>query len=191
MPAKVPRRRPSSLASPPRRRGERKTSPPTTSPAPRGPSPASAWTTTPSSGTSATPSPRRRRRQKKQSLLASSSLERVDELDDARQADLYFVLLYVFAKWPELDCALSARYDAIKAAYSHQSAGSYEVRLEVAKLLEGSWDHTVAFATDEGIELDLAQPDAKVAVDVAFDYLRDVHTGDYVPSGATRFKASL
>jgi len=128
---------------------------------------------------------------KKQSLLASSSLERVDELDDARQADLYFVLLYVFAKWPELDCALSARYDAIKAAYSHQSAGSYEVRLEVAKLLEGSWDHTVAFATDEGIELDLAQPDAKVAVDVAFDYLRDVHTGDYVPSGATRFKASL
>ena len=60
-------------------------------------------------------------------------------------------------------------------------------------LTEMGWNHEFEHVTEEGISLDLADPEAKRAIEVdgPFHYLKDVSTGDYVVNGPTQFKSRL
>ena len=60
-------------------------------------------------------------------------------------------------------------------------------------LSEMGWNHSFEHATQEGISLDLADREAKRAIEVdgPSHYLRDVVTGKYVVNGPTQFKSRL
>ena len=53
------------------------------------------------------------------------------------------------------------------------------------------WNHSFEHETEEGFSLDLAQPDAKLAVEVdgPSHYLTDLSSGEIIINGPTRFKA--
>ena len=60
-------------------------------------------------------------------------------------------------------------------------------------LTEIGWNHEFEHVTSEGISLDLADPEARRAIEVdgPSHYLKDVATGEYIVNGATRFKSRL
>ena len=60
-------------------------------------------------------------------------------------------------------------------------------------LTQMGWNHIVEHETAEGFSLDLAQPEAKLAVEVdgPSHFLKDSASDKYVINGATRFKARL
>ena len=60
-------------------------------------------------------------------------------------------------------------------------------------LTEIGWTHEFEHVTTEGISLDLADPEAKRAIEVdgPYHFLKDVASGDYVANGPTRFKSRL
>ena len=62
-----------------------------------------------------------------------------------------------------------------------------------AMLTEMGWSHSFEHVTQEGISLDLADPEAKRAIEVdgPSHYLKDVKSGDYIVNGATKFKSRL
>ena len=55
------------------------------------------------------------------------------------------------------------------------------------------WNHDFEHVTPEGISLDLADPEAKRAIEVdgPSHCLKDVSTGNYVGNGSTQFKSRL
>ena len=60
-------------------------------------------------------------------------------------------------------------------------------------LTELGWTHEFEHVTQEGISLDLADPETKRAIEVdgPYHYLKDVETGNYVVNGSTQFKSRL
>jgi len=52
------------------------------------------------------------------------------------------------------------------------------------------WKHIFEHETGEGFSLDLAEPEAKLAVEVdgPSHYLKDLSSGESVDNGATRYK---
>ena len=61
-------------------------------------------------------------------------------------------------------------------------------------LTEMGWNHEFEHVTPEGISLDLADPEAKRAIEVdgPSHYLKDVSSNsDYVVNGPTQFKSRL
>ncbi|MEL6341468.1 MAG: RAP domain-containing protein, partial [Myxococcota bacterium] len=117
-----------------------------------------------------------------------------DNLNDKAKSQLYQVALYVQTKWPDLEFPLSDQLGSLRSAYTRLDAGPSQLQRDVSEMLaQLGWSHTFEHETVEGFSLDLADPDAKRAIEVdgPFHYLQDATTGEYVVNGATRFKSRL
>ena len=127
--------------------------------------------------------------------LGSALMERFDELNETDKSQLYLVTLYVQMEWPDLDIPLASQVQSLRSAYTRNEPTPSQLQRDVSALLrELGWNHEFEHVTEEGISLDLADPETKRAIEVdgPFHYLKDVSSpGDYVVNGSTRFKSRL
>eukprot|EP00634_Sargassococcus_sp_CCMP2135_P003292 CAMPEP_0198650604 /NCGR_PEP_ID=MMETSP1467-20131203/5093_1 /TAXON_ID=1462469 /ORGANISM="unid. sp., Strain CCMP2135" /LENGTH=153 /DNA_ID=CAMNT_0044386461 /DNA_START=1 /DNA_END=459 /DNA_ORIENTATION=- len=128
------------------------------------------------------------------SVLASASEGRLNEFAEAEKSQLHLVSLHVRAEWPDLDFPLVAHSEALRSAYSDCQPTPSKLQRDVSVMLEElGWKHTFEYETDEGLSLDLAEPDSKRAIEVdgPSHYLQDAASGEYTVNGGTRFKSRL
>ena len=121
-------------------------------------------------------------------------MECFDDLNEAGKSQLYLATLYVQMEWPDLDFPLSSQLQALRSAYTADELSPSQLQRDVSAMLtEMGWNHEFEHVTQEGISLDLADPETKNAIEVdgPYHYLRDAATGDYVVNGPTRFKSRL
>ena len=121
-------------------------------------------------------------------------MERLDDLNDAQKSQLYLVILHEQMEWPNLDFPLSSQLQSLRLAYTRSEPRPSQLQRDVSAMLtEMGWNHEFEHVTQEGISLDLADPDAKRAIEVdgPSHYLKNVSTGEYVVNGPTQFKARL
>jgi len=127
--------------------------------------------------------------------LVSAIAERIDELNDFGKSQLHAVALYWRLTWPVLDFPLSAHLGSFRSAYVRFAPCPSQLQHDVsAMLLERlHWKHVFEHVTEEGLSLDLARPESKLAIEVdgPFHYLWDASSGDSVVNGGTRFKSTL
>ena len=89
---------------------------------------------------------------------------------------------------------LSSQLQSLRSAYTRNEPDPSPFQRDVsAMLVEMGWNHEFEHVTPEGISLDLADPEAKRAIEVdgPSHYLKDVATGDYVVNGPTQFKSRM
>ena len=127
--------------------------------------------------------------------LGSTLMRRFDDLNEAGKSQLYLVTLYVQMEWPDMEFPLSSELESLRSAYTADEPEPSQLQHDVSAMLtEMGWNHSFPHVTPEGISLDLADPEAKraIQVDGPSHYLKKIpSTGDYVVSGATQFKARL
>ncbi|MEO1460547.1 MAG: RAP domain-containing protein, partial [Pseudomonadota bacterium] len=102
--------------------------------------------------------------------------------------------LYEQITWPDLDFPLSVHLESLRSAYARHEAEPSQLQRNVSAMLgQMGWNHTFEHVTEEGFSLDLADPDAKRAIEVdgPSHYFKDVTRAEYVVNGATRFKSRL
>ena len=118
------------------------------------------------------------------------------ELNDISKSNLYLVTLYVQIEWPDLDFPLSSsQIQSLRSHYLHsRSDKRTKLRRDVSTMLtEIGWNHSVDYVTQDGLCPDLADPEAKTAIEVdgPFHYLQDVTTGECVINGSKQLKSRL
>ena len=121
-------------------------------------------------------------------------MENFDDLNETDKSQLYLATLYVQMEWPEMDFPLSSEFQSLRSAYTRYESEPSQLQRDIlAMLVEMGWHHEFEHVTPEGISLDLAEPEAKRAIEVdgPSHYLKDASTGDYVVNGSTRFKSRL
>ena len=133
--------------------------------------------------------------------LGTALASRLDDLDAAEKAQLYFVALYVTQTWPDLRAdkddsffALSSFLETLEAAYISCEPTPSQMQRDVSAALDDiGWTHTIEHETPEGLSLQLAQPDAKKALLVIGPehYLQDPATSDFQLDGAAKFYKKL
>jgi len=128
--------------------------------------------------------------------LTSAIVDKMTDLSEAAQSQLYLVALYgQLQQWPS-SFPLFRHLDALKAAYLSGNCAPQpsQFQKDISSTLDQiGWAHTFEHETKEGLSLDLAQVDSKLAIeaDGPSHYLKDVYTGAYVVNGATVFKSRL
>mmetsp|Transcript_5271 Transcript_5271/g.16574 ORF Transcript_5271/g.16574 Transcript_5271/m.16574 type:complete len:492 (+) Transcript_5271:697-2172(+) len=131
-------------------------------------------------------------------VFGSALARRVRDLDVTLRSMLYVVALYVRIQWGaeyfDNDFPLSTFAKSLRSAYTRcKPRPSLSQRKVAAVLDQMGWAHAFEYETDDGMSLDLAQPDLKRAIEVdgPSHYLEDVTTGERFVNGATRFKSRL
>ncbi|KAJ8607233.1 hypothetical protein CTAYLR_010370 [Chrysophaeum taylorii] len=114
----------------------------------------------------------------------------LDALDDRHLSRLHLASLHFHLEWPDRSFPLSNHHQMLVAAFQRQDPSPPLLQRDVATALDRvGWAHIFERVTEEGLSLDMAQPDTKRAVEVdgPYHYLERTR----VETGSTRFKSRL
>mmetsp|Transcript_25392 Transcript_25392/g.101195 ORF Transcript_25392/g.101195 Transcript_25392/m.101195 type:complete len:155 (+) Transcript_25392:260-724(+) len=115
---------------------------------------------------------------------------------DEATSQLYLVSLYFALEWPNQTFPLC--HETLRATYKRRRYGRVRRRSQLHRDVSSTldrlgWMYVDSHVTAEGLLLDMARPDTKVAfeADGPSHFVRDLSSGQYVENGATRFKSRL
>jgi len=89
---------------------------------------------------------------------------------------------------------MSVHLESLRYVYNRHDAKPSQLQRDVSTMLaQMGWTHGFEHLTEEGLSVDIAQPEFKCAIEVdgPSHYHQDATSGEYFVNGATSFKARL
>lgn len=133
-------------------------------------------------------------------VLHTTARAPIDALSKLAQSQLYLFLLFARIEQPGLISTIVLEQEfeeTLRRAYVQLSSpGTRRVKLKevVSDVLnEIGWYHQKNFVTEEGLTVDMAQPDSRRAVRVLYpnDFSQDPSTGKFYENGSTLLHSRL